>query len=342
MVYVLNKLNKQGFFQVPDCIVDDHIRLASGEQIKVLLYIFRNSGKDLSTAEISKKLKLDTDDVLDAIKYWVLTGVIAEPESENKAENNIETFSAPAPKKFTPSNSFEKNDNTVSESKDEEAYILPSYSEIASRIDESPEIASLFEELQTILGKTISYEGQCVFIKLYDYYGLPADVICTLVGYCVSIGKTGFGYFSKVGKTWSEQEIDTMEKAMEKIQSLSQISKFWTEFCIETGIKNPKPTTSQQTYIESWLNILKMSKEMIVLAYEKAVESTGKLNMKYMDSILKRWGEAGYKTPGDVQFEERNKKDAYKAKAGESTASYDLEKFREKSINQKLKYERKS
>ncbi len=341
MVYALNKLNNGGYFQVPDCVADDHIRIASGEQFKVLLYILRNSGKDISPAEISKKIKLDADDVTDAIKYWVLTGVISETESGS--EDKKEASSKPSPKKFVPAeNNGKKKETTVPAEKDDEAYVLPSYSEIAARIDEAPEIASLFEELQIILGKTISYEGQCVFIKLYDYYGLPADVICTLVGYCVSIGKTGFGYFSKVGKTWSEQEIDTMDKAMEKIQSLSQISKVWREFCIETGIKNPKPTTVQQSYFEKWLNILKMSTEMIVLAYEKAVESTGKLNMKYMDSILKRWGEAGYKTPADVQLEDKNKKDAYAAKSGDGTASYDLEKFREKSINKKLKYERKS
>ena len=40
--------------------------------------------------------------------------------------------------------------------------------------------------------------------------------------------------------------------------------------------------------------------ELITYAYEKTVESTGKLAFEYLNSILTRWTEAGYRTRADV------------------------------------------
>ena len=78
MTYSLNpSFPERGFF-VPSDIVDKHIRLASGEQIKVLLLILGKAPKKLDENEIAKKLKYSVADVEDYLQYWVLTGVLIE------------------------------------------------------------------------------------------------------------------------------------------------------------------------------------------------------------------------------------------------------------------------
>ncbi len=328
MKYTVNKERFGSSFQVPADIVDKHLRLASGEQIKVLLLILRKMPEALDENKIAAALKYNVADVEDYLQYWVLTGVLKEENAEAAAE----------PVKYVPK-AEKKTAASIPEPVKEE-YSRPSASEIAARIGESKEIANLFTELQAKLGKTIGYDGQCTFILLHDRFGLPADVIFMLVDYCVSIGKTGYSYIEAAGRSWGEQEIDTIEKAAEKIASLNKVEKFWKKFAAETGIKNPKPTSKQTGYIEHWLTDLRMKPEMIMSAYEEMADSTGKVSFSYMNKILERWHAEGIKTPSALEESKAARTDAKSAKAP-AEASYDLDEYREKTIHSKLKYERK-
>lgn len=341
MKYTINSKKCTNGFTVPDVIVDKHLRLASGEQIKVLLLILRKSPDALDEKAIAKALKFDVSDVEDYLQYWVLTGILNEADETEP--------SLPEPEKYIPKAQKVKEEQVTvtvpvtAPEPEKPAYSKPSSAEIAARMSESKEIANLFNELQVKLGRTIGYDGQCTFMLLLDRFGLPVDVIFMLVDYCVSIGKIGFNYIESVGRSWGEQEIDTIAKAAEKIDSLNKIDKFWKRFIEETGIKNPKPTAKQIEYIGVWLNQLKTKPEMIIRAYEEMAENTGKLSFSYMDKIIRRWASEGIRNSDDINREKADHKDAKKAKsASPADASYDLDSYRNKAINQKLKYERKS
>ena len=208
-------------------------------------------------------------------------------------------------------------------------------------MEESAEIRSLFSDLQNKLGKTIGYDGQATIICLYDHFGLPAQVIFMLVDYCVSIGKTGYSYIEKAGESWAEQEIDTVAKAAKKIDSLNKINKFWNKFAIAQGLPNNKPTANQVKYISRWVDELKMSLDMVCLAYEETLERTGKISLSYTDKILANWAENGYKTPDDVRKAAKNRAAAGKKPAGNPDASYNLDMVKSKDVSGNLTYERK-
>lgn len=332
MSYSINPSLFKSIFAVPTDIVDKHIRLANEHHLKVLLWILCKSPDNPDINKMCEDLNININDAEDYLQYWVVTGVL-------KSDGSAPVQSAFTPPKAEP---IPETKTVVSVSqKTEEPVLLPSKPssmEIADRLDESPEIAILFKEAQQKLGKTIGYDGQCTLLLLHDHYGLPTDVLFMLIDYCVSIGKTNYSYIQAVGKDWGTREIDTLDKAAEQIETLRNVNSLWREFAKHAGIVNPRPTTTQTSYLRRWSNELRFGTDMIILAYEEMADHTGKLNFKYIDKILSNWHAKGYKKPEDIESASAEQKPA---KSGESSASYDLEEFRNRSVHGELKYERK-
>lgn len=335
MSYSVNPSVFKSIFAVPTDIVDKHIRLANEHQLKVLLWILRNSPDNPDLEEMCKALKMNTSDAQDYLQYWVLTGVLS-------GENN-EIIRQPEIKKVE----SEKNTENITLHKEEKISepdltpSKPSSMEIAERIDESPEIGHLFNEAQQKLGKTIGYDGQCTLLLLHDHYGLPTDVLFMLIDYCVSIGKTNYSYIQAVGKDWGTREIDTLDKAAEQITILRKTNTLWRDFAKNAGIVNPRPTTKQAAYLRRWSEELKFGIDMILLAYEEMANHTGKMNFNYIEKVLLNWHSKGYKTPDDIENTVAEQKERKPAKESPSAASYNLDEFKERSLHGELKYERK-
>ena len=329
MSYSVNTNLFKSIFAVPTDIVDKHIRLASGDQLKVLLWILRNNISGFDFTEMCTALKFNPSDAEDYLQYWVLTGVLIKDGDEIAVAPQI-----PEPKPEPKLTAIKKEIANVEPSR-------PSNSEIIKRIDESPELGHLFNEIQELVG-TVGYNEQSTLLLLHDYYGLPAEVLFMLVDYCVSIGKKNFHYIHTVGKDWGTREIDSVDKAAEVISDLRNANSIWKEFAQFAGITNQKPTARQNDYIRKWSGEFKFKIDMIITAYEEMVERTGKLSLAYMDKILINWHNKGYKKPSDIENEKAEAiKPANKPAEKSSQASYDLDRFKQESLHGELKYERK-
>lgn len=340
MSYSVNPSMFKSIFAVPADLVDKHIRLANEHQLKVLLWILRNSPDSPDIDNMCKALKINKDDAEDYLQYWILTGVLLS-DGENVQIMPVKT------EKTSSNNETVKQ---ITEEPKAEAPSKPSSKEILDRLTESPEIGHLFNEAQLKLGKTIGYDGQCTLLLLHDHYGLPTEVLFMLIEYCVSVGKTNYGYIEAVGKDWGIKEIDTLEKAADQIATLKNANSIWKEVAATAGLNNPRPTTKQAALLGKWSREFKYSSDIIYLAYEEMANHTGKLNFNYMDKILTTWFNAGVKNADDIERlkSERtasNKPEAKAAKgksaALDHKASYDLDKFMDESLHGKLKYERK-
>lgn len=342
MSYSVNPAAFRSIFAVPSDIVDKHIRLANGHQLKVLLWILRNSPDNPDLDEMCKALKITKDDATDYLQYWVENSMLSGDdntyaETESKDSTSATSKTTEKSKANLPAEKSLINTESVAPSK-------PSSAEILTRLEESPEIGHLFNEAQMKLGKTIGYDGQCTLLLIHDHYGLPTEVIFMMIDYCVSIGKTNYSYIQAVGKDWGLREIDTIDKAAEQIEALRNTQTLWTEFSKAAGITNTRPTTKQMDIVRRWSEEFKYKVDIILLAYEAMVENTGKFNLNYMNKVLANWYQKGYRTPEDIQngeIEFQKAKNKPIKTAGADTASYDLEKFKEQSLHSELKYERK-
>lgn len=353
MSYSVNiKLYTPGF-NVPNVVVDEHLKMASKDQLMVLLWILKNSPIDADLYEMSQKLNIDPRDAIDYLEYWLDAGVLASDGKLREKKPEPEYVTAPAEEKTAENSTAPVQTLEVkpSESQADFEPSKPSNAEIAIRLEESPEIGFLFNEAQAKLGKTIGYDGQCTLLLLHDHYGLPAAVLFMLIEYCVSVGKTNYAYIKAVGKDWGLREVDTVEKAAEQIEALNSINRIWRSLAMNVGLNNARPTTKQTSYLKRWINEYKYKEEMIIYAYEETVNSIGRFKISYMDKVLKSWFESGHKTPDDVEkgkssaaekFTGKKSAKASPAKQPERTASYDLDEFEERSLHGALKYQRKN
>lgn len=305
-------------FAVPADVVDQHIRLASGQQLKVLLYVLRHNGEGLEVRNIADGLGMPADDVADAMQYWLTTGFLERSGNGAGSVGQKTTAGAQAAGATTDTASgapvpFRRKAEGVAESADEQPGkspqkakthletpdIVPTYETVTARLVEDSNIKDLFNEAQNIMGKTIGYDTQAKLLMMYDTYGLPTEVVLTIVEYS-SRHKKGIAYMCKMAKNWADEGIVTFDDAMEKIQQLESVEQTWQEFTRMFTADPPRRTEERAAYLRKWRNTMGISLELIFYAYEYTIEHIEKINFKYMDKTLTGWLEDGLRTPQDV------------------------------------------
>lgn len=332
MEFKINPSSWGAMFGVPSSVVDSHLKFAGATQLKVLLWIFRHAGDGIDIDGAVRAVGQPRAEILDALQFWVECGIIVKDEDALSPTVKSEVTVPFEPPK-------------ADEPKKQLAHLpisKPDVNQIAARITEEPELRMMYAEAQQKLGRTIGYDGQSSLLMIHDQYGLPVEVILMLIEYAVSEGKTSMAYISKVGREWGESEIDTLEKAEQRITQLRESKTLWSKFRARTGIQNPKPTAAQENFLIQWSQKLGFSMEMIYLAYEEMANHTSNVSFPYMNKILLSWHENGIRKPTDLEnlriSRSKTKADA-PAKSGQS-ASYDLDEFSRRALHEPLVYER--
>ncbi len=339
MEFKINPLAFSGIFPVPNAVVDDNIRLAGLVQLKVILYMLRHSNDgELNAQKIAKALFIPEEEVKDALVFWLERGVLVSDLSQVHPPVRVEA--QPVAEMTEPqlqTRVEEKQKKTV-----EEINILkPSHEQIAARCQESEDVRTLFREAQSAMGKTIGYDGQSVLLMLYDSYGLPIEVILMAIEYAASMNKMSFAHISRIGRIWSELEIDTIEGANEYIEEHTVVDETWQKLRTMTEITNRNPTEKQRRMLTVWVKEYGYNVDMIYYAYEETIERTGKMSMPYMDKIIRSWHEKGVKTVTDIEAErikwqtqqQSKLSEGKKAPAKKAEASYDTDAYMRKAIN---------
>ncbi|MGN1195924.1 MAG: DnaD domain protein [Acutalibacteraceae bacterium] len=342
MEYKINPSAYSSMFPVPVSLVDENIRLASVVQLKVILYFFRHSmtGEEVKTEDIAKALFLDEADVADALIFWRERGLlicsqdVLKPLTEEAVNGKIKTEPTKSEPQETKPQLHVVAELPISK---------PSHEQVAARLKECEQFRDLFSEAQLKLGKTIGYDGQSILIMLHDSYGLPFEVILMLLEYAKSLGKTSYSYIARLGKKWSELEIDSIEGAEQYITEQTGTDALWREFRELSGVKNSNLTVKQRRYFNVWRSEYGFGADMIYQAYERSIDRTEKMSLEYMDKVLKSWHDSKIKTPSDVEAEHdkwvksKSAKSQKSESKPESAASYDLDAFAKKSVGLKYK-----
>ncbi len=335
MEYSINPQMMFGLsFSVPAAVADKHLKLAGAAQIKVLLWLLRHAAENPEMDELCKALNMNRADAADAMQYWVECGIVLENGKEAAAEEK-------------PTYAVAAKENVKLEVKPEITYTRPTSEQVLKRTKESAEIQFMFCEAQKKLGKTIGYDAQSTLLMIHDFYGLPVEVLLMLIEYCVSIGKNSLNYISKAAKTWSEKEIDSIEKADEQIHILRRCDGTWKQLCELTGISTPRPTASQSNYLSHWTNELKFDIDMIYLAYEEMANHTDKISFPYINKVLESWHDLGISNALQVEEAKQQRtaekpKSVSKKKSQGYEASYDIDEFDRRSETAPLVYKKKA
>lgn len=315
-------------FSIPAVIVDRHMTLASPEQLQTLLWVLCHAAEQPDEAAVSQALHFSEANVKEYLLYWQDKGIL-----------QLDGICAPvcSPKKKMP----EVPEQTVSKQLPDLPEVKPTASQILARTKEMPELEYLFTQAQKKFGRTIGYEGQCTLLMMHDQYGLPAEVILMIIEYCAQIRKTSNAYIAAMGKSWAQEEIDTIEKAEEKIAILHKCGSVWKDLASMAGITAPNPTAVQSEYLRSWTYELGFSTDMIFLAYEEMANHCTKLSFAYMNKVLRNWHAKGLRTPQEVAEDNRRFKEKKQQKDTQPPASYDINEMEQRLLYGPIEYKKK-
>jgi len=293
-----------GIFAVPNRVCDRYIKLCSEMQLKVLLLALRSAPEPIDTQNIGKRLGLTCEEVSDCLLYWQLAGLItpcgALPTELKFAVPASDVGASPSASDSSPKPSAPAK-NAVRE---EEAYegqkivtvrhrskLSPAQINEMSRKDKN--IPILLEELQERLGKTLSPPETEAVVYIYSFFSLSVEYILVAAEYAKKCGKPNIRYIERMISSWVDEGIDTHDKAEEHILTLDRRRS--NEGLIKSlfGISDRELSRKEKDYIDRWFTHFGMDSELIRLAYDKTVDSTGKLSFPYMDKILSQWNQKG-------------------------------------------------
>ncbi len=276
MAYQINPTLWNGVFAVPACIADEHLRLCSGLALKVLLIILRRPEQEHTAASLAETLRQAQSDVADSLNYWEEHGVLINGESAppKAEESRPAALGSPAPQTRPLLSRVGR----------------PHYprEEAVGIIENEPALASVVDEGQAILGRAFTSADLDSLIALHSYYGLSLHFILTAMHYCASIGKRSVGYVESVCVAWCNDGV-TDETIDDYIDTLGRRRTNEDTVRRLFGIGSRSLVSKERTYIADWFESLGMTPELIALAYEKAIERTGKLSFAYINTILTAW-----------------------------------------------------
>ncbi len=155
------------------------------------------------------------------------------------------------------------------------------------------------------------------YLKIYDYtdtFHLPKKVVLLLAEYCVALkGKrVSITYMDKVAKSWVEEEnVNTEEKAREKIASFKTASSGIVRVLQQLGISNRKPTKDESALFEKWTGEWGFTLEAILTACSHTTAAR-EPSMKYLDKILERLHSDGNTTSRKITESSKKNETALK------------------------------
>lgn len=310
MKYNIDTLKWGRFFSVPCKAIDEHIKKASGDFYKVLLFVLSGETPEISTADIVNGTGVSEDTADNAILYWNQAKIV------NISKQQDDT------KSFVSSDEI----NPFKGSAEKSAPVKYGSKEIADIVNTNQEIKILFDQLELALGRELRFSERCGYINLYEYYGFSVQSIIILAEYCVSIDKSSIRYVETVAKSLFENGLSEYKDVEKEIKRMSKSRAYEGKIKSLIGISS-NLSSKQSQIVEGW-HQKNIDVALIKAAYDLTLDNTGKLSFPYMNKILTNWESEGIKTATDI---ERSKSAATANKSKDK--SYNIGDFENYSIN---------
>ena len=168
--------------------------------------------------------------------------------------------------------------------------------------------AALRRHVEQMLGAQLSPADLKALYTIYDYLGLPAEVIYLLTGWCVEEQERKYGpgrrpRMSQVKKEaylWHDRGVDTLPAAESFLQAQKGLSQRERKILPLIGIRDRRPADKEREYIAAWVD-WGFDDRAIALAYEKTLLKKQSMSWPYMNSILKNWHAKGLHSVKEIE-----------------------------------------
>lgn len=325
---------------VPKLILEQHLKFASARQLKALLYLLNSQAESVPAGELAVFLCCTEEEVTDLMEYWFASGIISRDSQAAPKEPPafVESYQKQIHLKLEVPAQAEQPPKATKVL--EAPRLTPR--DIVNRGNEDTKIAGLLVEAQSVLCRTISHGEQELLVNMVDYYGLKPEVVLMILAFAKSTGKVNVRYISAMAKNWSDEGIDSVEQAEQKLEEISRCSAQWKTVCALAELPQKTPTPKQMELTDCWMNQWGFSAEVVGRAFEIAKDNEIKKTFPYVNRILENWHKDGIRTLSDLARSEEKepKRPSHAGGKGRITseASYDIREIEDESIAETLKF----
>ena len=292
---------------IPDVFFTEYLSQASGDFIKVYLYLYFLSkyNKEVKINDLSKKLELPLKVIQDAIKYWEDIGILIR-KNQGFIVANIQEIEL---------NKLYKPKITIS------AQDMEKVSENKYRAKAIDTINNEF--FQGIMSPSWYGDIDLWFKK----YAFDEEVMIALFRYCFNKSALHRSYVATVAEAWFKNKIKTFNDLDLYFQKEEKVKS------IESAIRKKLRLTRnlniyEEAYVEKWNITFGYDMDIIEIALKK---TTGKYNLsfEYIDKLISDWYERGLKNPEEVNkhIENQKSKPIQVTSTKESKTSYTQRKY---------------
>lgn len=207
---------------------------------------------------------------------------------------------------------------------------LPEYraEDLVRRSRTDDRFAAILSEAQKVMGRALSSVDMKTLFGIYDYLGLPADVIMLLINHVAKRYHDRYGTSRRPGARaiqkeayfWANREILTVEQAEDYIRAADERKSALAEVKAALGITGRELTKTESDYISSWLDS-GYTAQTIAVAYDRTVTNTGSLRWSYMNRIILSWKEKGLYTLEDIEQKDSRRRAPDKGAAAPARGS---------------------
>ncbi|MBE6828007.1 MAG: DnaD domain protein [Ruminococcaceae bacterium] len=335
-MFTVNFANFGSGFAIPVAVVDRYLKMASFCAVKSLLWIYKNQGGSFTCEEIAAGIGSSAADTKEALDYWVNEGLLIDTDKGADAASPVVSDSHL--KKEDVKQPVKETEKTADKIK----LKLPTYKDFSTRTDEDKNFSGLVNQVQIMLGRSVGHNLGVVLLMMYDVYGIDEGAICTLIQFCIDRKKTSDSYIKSIAERWHKDDILTLDDANRYVTEHKDIDSVYAAFAMDVGLSASKPTPNQEEFFVKW-NKMGFTVQMMVLAYNEAVDYTGKTALpafRYADTVLENWNRQGFKTPEDVE-KGRDSFKKVKEKEDASKRSYDIDKAKKDLETREIVFKKK-
>lgn len=295
--------------ELPDVFFTEYLSQASGDYIKIYLYIVFLSkyGKDVKINDLSKKLNIDFKTIQEGIKYWEDNGVITKKNTGYIINNlqEIELHKLYKPKVALSAESIKQTAQNQYRAKAIE------------------NINNLF--FQGIMSPSW-YSDIDLWFKKYSF---DEEVMIALFQYCYNRSALHRNYIQTVAEAWFKSNVKTFSDLDSLFEKQEKLNSLYKSIGKKLGYTRPL-TEYEKGYIEKWTIEYAFDLNIIEIALKKTTAKTNP-NFDYLDKLLSDWHDRGFKTVEEIEkflseFKQKNK-DIKKLEKNTGYNNYEQRKY---------------
>ena len=190
----------------------------------------------------------------------------------------------------------------------------PAYTreDVARQLEEDKPFAQLTASVEQLLGKKLSTPDLDILLGLYDYLGLPCEVIYLLVNHCLERLTARYGpgrrptlrQIEREGFAWARRGLLDLGSANQYLMQYAARRSRLGQYMEVPGLGSRAPSATEERYMMGWAE-MGFPQETVALAYDRTILKCHELRWGYMNKILQNWHSKNLHTVEEVEQGDR-------------------------------------